>query len=57
MGSFVNDELGEYTRYSHTAADSEVIITLSDGRYVVVGGESAEDTRAIYDTIAQYVGG
>ncbi len=57
MGSFVNDELGEYTRYSYTASDSEIIITLRDGRHIVLSGESAGATKVVYYTLTWYMEG
>ncbi len=55
MGTFENSEFGRYTRYTYTGEDS--CIVLSDGNEVLVlGGASAEDTKAIYEELVERIG-
>ncbi len=54
LGIFESEELGVYTRYAYAKADSYVLLTI-DGKYVVIGAESAEQTKAIYDRISEEI--
>ncbi len=55
MGIFENDEFGRYTRYTYTGEDA--CIVLSDGENVLVlGGSSAEETKAIYEELVERIG-
>ncbi len=49
-GWFKNDELGSYTRYTYTSADSAIIIRTDDG-ILVIADENPELTRALYDNL------
>ena len=49
-GWFKNDELGSYTRYTYTGADSAIIIRTDDG-ILVIADENPELTRALYDNL------
>ena len=50
MGEFKNQEFGRYTRYSHIACDSCVVITV-DGKILVINGKDAAQTKALYDEL------
>ena len=50
LGGFKNDEFGEYTRYSYSGCDACIVINYN-GKTVVINGEDAEKTKAIYDEI------
>ncbi len=52
LGSFENDEFGNYTRYSYTGCDACVVFEI-DGKILVIGGENEADTLAIYDEIME----
>lgn len=55
LGTFNNEEFGNYTRYSYTKATSCVVIRV-DGKVLVIGLESYEQTKAFYDELAKHVG-
>lgn len=55
LGTFENEEFGRYTRYSYTKATSCVVIR-ADGKVLVIGLESYEQTKAFYDDLAKHVG-
>jgi len=50
LGSFRNEEFGEYTRYSYTGCDTVVVI-MAGGCTLVLSGPDAASTEAIYQTI------
>ncbi len=50
MGTFQNDELGSYTRYSYTGEQSCVLITV-DESVIVLGGKDTEATKDIYNEL------
>ena len=50
LGSFTNSEFGNYKRYTYTAAESNIILTV-DGKVVVISADSTENTKAIYDRL------
>ena len=50
MGTFRNDELGNYTLYAYTDAKEYIVLT-SGGKTLVLGLDDAEKTREIYDTL------
>ncbi|MBQ1270530.1 MAG: SdpI family protein [Clostridia bacterium] len=54
MGTFENDEFGYYIRYSYTKCNAAVIIECGDD-ILVIGGETAEQTREIYEAIAEKI--
>ena len=54
LGIFESDELGVYTRYAYTKADSYVLLTM-DGKYVVIGAESESQTKEIYEHITSKI--
>ena len=49
-GWFKNDELGSYTRYTYTDSEANIVIRTNDG-VVVLGCESASETRALYESL------
>lgn len=51
MGHFKNEEFGNYTRYSYTGRDA-CIVLITDGRIVVISGESDADTKNIYEKLS-----
>ena len=50
-GTFQNDELGTYTRYTYTG-DKPCVVIKAGERYVVVGTNDAASTKEIYDRIS-----
>ncbi len=56
MGTFQNDEFGLYTRYSYTKCDAAVIITIC-GDTVILGCETAEETKSLYEEILKHTDG
>ena len=56
MGIFENEEFGSYTLYSYTGAKEYIVIT-SDDETLVIGMSDTNDTKAIYDTISEKLGG
>ncbi|MBQ8322053.1 MAG: SdpI family protein [Clostridia bacterium] len=54
-GSFKCDELGGYTCYAYTSCSAAVIIKVDD-RFIVINGESSEQTIAIYNEISERLG-
>ena len=50
MGSFRNEELGNYTRYTYYRPESCIVLRCG-GRTLVLSGSTAEETRAIYDEL------
>ena len=50
MGTFRNEELGTYTRYTYYNPDGCIVLR-SGGRTLVLSGSTAEETRAIYDEL------
>ncbi len=54
-GWFKNDELGSYTRYTYTDAEATLIIRTADG-IIVIADETAEATKALYDSLLEKVG-
>ena len=51
-GYFRNEEFGNYIRYTYTTCDTCVVLQLP-GKTLVLGGENATATRAIYDALRQ----
>lgn len=50
LGSYVNDELGNHTRYCHNSTPTCVVVKTNDG-VTVISAESEEQTKAIYERI------
>ena len=52
MGFFENDEFGTYTRYTYYRPEACVVLTATE-RTVVLSGETAEETRELYQTLLE----
>ena len=50
LGSFENDEFGLYTRYTYTGKKPCIVMKSGDNT-IVIGLESAEETKALYEEI------
>ena len=50
LGSFRNDTLGSYTRYTYTKQTACILLSVGE-RSIVIGCESEEQTRAVYDAL------
>ena len=50
IGSFQNDELGNYTLYDYAGCDA-VVVLKANGRYLVFGGKTEEETEEFYQQI------
>ena len=51
MGTFQNDEFGRYTLYAYTRGKGAVVLKKGESVLVIVG-KTAQETKAIYDTLA-----
>ena len=54
MGTFRNDEFGRYTIYAYTKGEGAVVLKQGD-RVLVLVGKTAEETKAVYDTLAEKI--
>ncbi len=54
MGTFKNEEFGRYTLYAYTAGAGGVVLKQGD-RVLVLVGKTAEDTKTIYDNLAERI--
>lgn len=52
MGEFDSDEFGTYTRYSYTACDSCIVLTV-DEKTMVINGKDDTQTKAIYEQLLE----
>ena len=50
LGNFQNEELGSYTRYTYTG-DNPCLVLKVKGRTLVLGGESEQETKEIYEKL------
>ena len=50
LGVFQNEELGYYTCYSYAGADAHLLIK-SEGKFLVIGLKTSEETKALYEGI------
>ena len=50
LGVFQNEELGYYTCYSYAGADAHLVIK-SEGKFLVIGLKTSEETKALYESI------
>ena len=55
MGQFANDELGKYTLYAYTGADSHIIME-NNGKYLVISAKTVEETQALYENLLERMG-
>ena len=51
MGTFKNEEFGRYTLYGYAQGEGAVVLRKGDDVLVIVG-QTAEETKAIYDALA-----
>lgn len=56
MGWFQNEELGNYTRYTYGNVKAPCVVVTLGEELLVLGGETAADTRAIYEELIRRVG-
>jgi len=50
LGNFQNEELGRYTRYTYTGDDPCLVLKVK-GRTLVLGGETEQETKEIYEKL------
>ena len=50
LGSFKNDELGTFTRFSYTKCDSDIIITVGNEK-IAISCETEKETWELYESI------
>ena len=55
LGSFKNDELGAFTRFSYTKCSSDIIITVGNDKLAISCATESE-TQALYDAILEKLG-
>ena len=55
MGYFKNEAFGTYMRYTYYKPDACIVLTVS-GKTVVLSGETAEETQAIYRELLSRIG-
>lgn len=55
MGSFQNEEFGNYTRYSYVDPESCVVLTVK-GKTLVISGRDTESTEALYEQLWEKIG-
>ena len=55
MGFFENDEFGTHTHYTYYNPDVCIVLTVR-GKAVVLSAETAEETRALYETLLSKIG-
>lgn len=55
MGWFENEEFGTHIRYTYYKPEACVVLT-AEGKTIVLSGETAADTRLLYDTLISKVG-
>ena len=53
FGTFKNDELGSYNRYTYTGCDAAIMIYTVDGDVIVIAKKSVEETEELYDTFSE----
>ncbi len=54
LGSFKNDELGTYTRFTYTGDKPCIVLTL-DENIIVLGTDNEQTTLEIYETLAEKI--
>ena len=55
LGTFQNEEFGNYTRYSYTNPEGCIVLTV-EGKTLVIADEDTQSTRAIYEQILEKMG-
>lgn len=56
LGSFRNEEFGAYTRYTYYAPEACIVLNV-DGKILVISGDDAAETKAIYDMLVERMEG
>ncbi len=56
MGTYRNDELGSYTRYSYTRCGDCVVMEIG-GKILVLNGKDRESTKEIYESLSEKMNG
>ena len=52
LGSFENEEFGNYTRYTYYNPEACVVMKVN-GKTLVLSGKDAEETQAIYSQLVE----
>ena len=55
LGTFENEEFGQYTRYTYTNSDCSIILTSGD-KTLVLSGKDAAETELIYTSLLEKTG-
>lgn len=55
MGTFQNNEYGQYTRYTYTNCDCSVVLNVN-GEILVISGTDTESTKEIYNELIEKIG-
>lgn len=55
MGSFRNDEFGNYTRYTYDQCDAGIVLKVN-GKNLVLSGKDKESTKAVYEELLKHCG-
>lgn len=55
LGMFENEEFGKYTRCTYTGKKPCIVLE-ADGEILVIGLESAEETKALYNDLSKKIG-
>ncbi len=54
LGNFENEEFGAYIRYSYTDKNDCIVMKVK-GKVIVIGAETAEETKKIYDNLTEKI--
>ena len=52
MGSFKNEEFGNYTRYTYKNCDAGIVLVVN-GNEMIISGRDQEETRVIYEELVK----
>lgn len=55
MGSFHNDEFGDYTLYRYNKCGTVLVLRLNDGSVTVLGGENSSEAETLYTIICKSI--
>ncbi len=53
MGTFQNEEYGNYTRYTYTTPQANIIVHYNGDRVLVLGGETSMETMELYNQLME----
>ena len=56
MGSFQNEQFGDYTLYAYRGSDAYIAVGSGD-EVIVVGMKESDDPQAVYETILEHING